>query len=284
MKKMIIAAATIAAISLTPAMAQKKATDTSPAEDLKAYQDYFTKRFNEVVPMNEFQNGVYAIDKNSRDNWEAIEEFPPYEPFVEEGEEMWNTPFANGKGYKDCFADGPALRSKYPHWDAASKSVATLPMAINKCREDNGEKPLKYKKGKMATLLAYIGYESRGQKTNVIIPEGDKDALAAYNDGKTFYFARRGQLNFSCAHCHFESSGMKVRSDILSPALGHTTGWPVYRSKWGELGTLHRRFSGCNKQVRAKDFKAQGEEYRNLEYFLTHMSNGIEFNGPSARK
>jgi sulfur-oxidizing protein SoxA len=77
---------------------------------------------------------------------------------------------------------------------------------------------------------------------------------------------------------------MNVRSDILSPALGHTTGWPVYRSKWGELGTLHRRFSGCNKQVRAKDFPAQGEEYRNLEYFLTHMSNGIEFNGPSARK
>jgi sulfur-oxidizing protein SoxA len=36
--------------------------------------------------------------------------------------------------------------------------------------------------------------------------------------------------------------------------------------------------------VRAKDFKAQGEEYRNLEYFLTAMSNGLEFNGPSARK
>jgi sulfur-oxidizing protein SoxA len=77
---------------------------------------------------------------------------------------------------------------------------------------------------------------------------------------------------------------MNVRSDVLSPALGHTTGWPVYRSKWGELGTLHRRFDGCNRQVRAKAFPAQGEEYRNLEYFLTHMSNGIEYNGPSARK
>ncbi len=58
----------------------------------------------------------------------------------------------------------------------------------------------------------------------------------------------------------------------------------MYRSKWGELGTLHRRFDGCNKQVRAKPFKAQGEEYRNLEYFLTHMTNGMDFNGPSARK
>ena len=58
----------------------------------------------------------------------------------------------------------------------------------------------------------------------------------------------------------------------------------MYRSKWGEMGTLHRRFSGCNKQVRAKDFEAQGEEYRNLEFFLTAMSNGLPLNGPGARK
>jgi sulfur-oxidizing protein SoxA len=52
----------------------------------------------------------------------------------------------------------------------------------------------------------------------------------------------------------------------------------------GTIGTLHRRFTGCNKQVRAKPFKAQGEEYRNLEYFLTYMSNGLTLNGPGARK
>lgn len=68
------------------------------------------------------------------------------------------------------------------------------------------------------------------------------------------------------------------------PLLANTTGWPVYRARWGKLGTLHRRFGGCNGQVRAKPFKAQGKEYRNLEYFLTHISNGIAFNGPSARR
>jgi sulfur-oxidizing protein SoxA len=91
-------------------------------------------------------------------------------------------------------------------------------------------------------------------------------------------------LNFSCAHCHVEGAGTLLRTELLSPALGHASGFPVYRSKWGELGTLHRRFGGCNKQVRAKPFKPQSEQYRNLEYFLTHMSNGIDFNGPSARK
>ncbi|MEZ5594723.1 MAG: sulfur oxidation c-type cytochrome SoxA, partial [Gammaproteobacteria bacterium] len=99
-----------------------------------------------------------------------------------------------------------------------------------------------------------------------------------------FYYTRRGQLNFACSSCHLGASGMMVRADELSPALGHPTHFPVYRSKWGELGTLHRRFAGCNEQVRAKPFPAQSEEYRNLEYFLSYMSNGLPVNGPGSRR
>ena len=261
--------------------ADKKANETSPAEDVQTYRDYFMKRFP-GVPLQEYANGVYAIDKVSRDNWEAVEEFPPYEPMIEDGEAMWNTPFANGKTYGSCFNDDPAQRQNYPKWDDARKTVVTLPLAINECRTANGEKPLKYKKGAIANLLAYMSYESRGQKVNVDIP--NEDALAAYNSGKQVYFARRGQLNFNCASCHMQSAGQKVRADILSPGLGHTTGWPVYRSKWGELGTLHRRYGGCMKQMRAAPYEAQGEEFRNLEYFMSNMSRDIDYNGPSARK
>lgn len=281
MKMMKIALAAACTLGTMTAVADKKATETTPAEDLKTYQAYFMKKFP-GVPLQEYANGVYAIDKVSRDSWEAIEEFPPYEPFIEEGEELWNKPFANGKGYASCFPDGPAQRKNYPHWDAKSKSVVTMEGAINACRTANGEKALKWKKGEITVLTAYMGYESREQKTNVTIPNAD--ALAAYNEGKSFYFTRRGQLNFSCASCHAQSAGQKVRSDVLSPALGHTTGWPVYRSKWGNLGTLQRRFGGCMSQMRAKPLKAQKSQFNNLEYFLTHMSNGIEYNGPSARK
>jgi sulfur-oxidizing protein SoxA len=279
MTKTLIAAVALAAATGLPIVAQA----TTPAEDIEIYREYFLKKFP-GVPLQEFANGVYAIDQVSRDSWEAIEEFPPYEPFIEAGEEMWNEPFANGKSYADCFNGDPAQRKNYPRWDKARGMVITLPLAINECRVQNGEEPLKYKKGAIASLLAYMSYESRGQTVDVDIPADDPRALGAYNDGKSFYFARRGQLNFSCAHCHMESAGQHIRTDVLSPALGHATGWPVYRSKWGELGTLHRRFDGCNRQVRAAPFAAQGEEYRNLEYFLTHMSNGIDYNGPSARK
>ncbi|MCP5298522.1 MAG: sulfur oxidation c-type cytochrome SoxA [Chromatiaceae bacterium] len=282
MKFKFLALAAIYALSASVVMADKKATDTTPAEDLKVYRDYFQKRFP-GIPLDEYANGAYALDAVARDNWLAIEEFPPYEPMIEAGEAVWNTSFANGKNFASCFSGDPAQRQNFPYWDAKRKMVVTMELAINECLESNGEKPMGYNKGKIADLAAYMAYQSRGQKTNVEIPD-DADAMKAYNAGKSYYFTRRGQLNFSCAHCHMESAGQHIRSELLSPALGHTTGWPVYRAKWGELGTLHRRFGGCNEQVRAKKLKPQSEEYRDLEFFLTHMSNGIEYNGPSARK
>ncbi len=278
MKKILLIAAALAVPLTTPIAAA-----TTPEEDIEIFRKHYQKRFP-GVPFAEFANGVYSIDPIGRESWEAIEEFPPYESTIDEGEEMWNTPFANGKTYKDCFPDGPGVADQYPQWDKKRGMVVTLALAINECREANGEKPLKYKKGKITGILAYMAFHSRGKITNVVIPKDDPRALEAYEKGRQFYFAKRGQLNFACANCHMQNPGMSIRTEVLSPALGHTTHWPVYRAKWGEMGTLHRRFTGCNKQVRAKPFKAQGEEYRNLEYFLTHMSNGIPLNGPGARK
>jgi len=255
----------------------------TPQEDLQRFQSFYAQRFPNV-PKDDFANGIYAIDPVGRANWEAIEEFPPYETAISEGENLWNTPFANGKTYKDCFPDGPAITGKYPHWSKERGMVITLPLSINECRQANGETPLDLKHGPLASLLAYMAFESRGQITNVQIPTDDPRALEAYEKGKQFYFGKRGQLNFSCANCHIQNPGNMLRSEMLSPALGHTTHWPVYRSKWGQMATLHRRFIGCNEQVRAKAFEPEGEEYRNLEYFLTYMSNGQPLNGPGARK
>ncbi len=268
----------IAAILLLPFTAQ-----ASPEQDAKIYRAFFTQKFPSVKPLDEFGNGSYALDQTARANWLEIEEFPPYEAGISKGETLWNTPFKNGKTYASCLGDNPAIAGKYPHWDKAKGQVVTLISAIQECRKANGEEPLPYQKGALADLNAYIAFKSRGQKINVVIPK-DAGAQEAYEKGKQFYFARRGQLNLSCAHCHFQYSGSHLRTEVLSPALGHTTHWPVYRSDWGELGTLHRRFAGCNEQVRAKAFAQEGEEYRNLEYFLTHMSNGLALNGPGARK
>jgi len=271
------------ALSLLAAGAAPMAAQASPESDLKQFQEYFMKRFP-GVSLAEFGNGVYAIDKASREQWKAIEEFPPYETAIDEGDSLFHKPFANGKSYSDCFPNAEkGIRQNYPYFDTKTGQVKTLEGEINECRVKNGEEPLKWEKGKIASISAYLAYKSRGKKLNVKIPN-DPRAMAAYERGKHHFYAKRGQLNLSCANCHQDSSGMHIRADILSPALGHPSHFPVYRSKWGDMGTLHRRYVGCNKQVRAKPFKPQSDEYKALEYFETYMSNGIPVNGPGARK
>jgi sulfur-oxidizing protein SoxA len=255
----------------------------SPEQDLKDFRAYFTKRFPDT-PVNDFVNGVYSIDAASREQWEEIEEFPPYELNIEKGETLFNTPFANGKSYADCFDNGGiGIAHRYPFFDQESGQVITLEGSINACRAVNGELPLGWSKGAIADVSAYMHYTSRGQVINVVVPDNPA-AMAAYERGKNHFYAKRGQLNMACADCHVYYSGSKIRADLLSPALGQASGFPVYRSKWGGLGTLHRRYGGCNKQVRAKPHKSQSDEYKALEYFHTYMSNGLEINGPSARK
>ncbi len=257
-------------------------TQASPEEDRLAYQHYFKQRFPEVQ-FDEFINGIYAIDQGVREQWESIEELPPYEIAVDEGEQLMKERLSNGKTLASCFGDGMGVAAKYPYFDLEQGEVITLPVAVNSCLIKNGEQPLKYEQGPMASILAYLASLSRGLPINVEDPSKHPAALTAYEKGKHFYYARRGMMNLSCAHCHVDYSGKSLRGNILGPGLGQVSHFPVYRSKWGNVGTLHRRIKGCLNQMAAKPFAAQSEEYRNLEYFMTYMSNGLTWNGPGVR-
>jgi len=277
MKKIIIAMTAIGLVAGAQMTAQ-----ASPQSDLKKYRSYWKSKLPAGKSMSDYADGIYIYNQDMYDSWQAIEEFPPYELDIAAGEKEYNKAFKNGKTYASCFKNGGiGIAQNYPYWNG--KKVKTFEAELNECRKKNGEKPLKYKKGKLAQLSAYLKDTARGKAINVVVPN-DKGALAAYEDGKQFYFARRGQLNFSCAHCHFDGAGKYIRANILSAGMGQATNFPVYRSKWGGLGTMHRRYGGCNKQVRAKPFKAQGKEYTNLEYFHTFMSNGQIMNAPSNRQ
>jgi len=258
------------------------AADVNPQADAKAFKEYFTKRFSKV-PLNDFVNGPYSMDEGLRKQWKAIDEFPPYEFAIEQGKRMFATPFKNGKTYADCFPDkGIGVRQNYPYFDTKSGQVITLEVAINQCREANGEKPLDYTKDDMAAVTAYMAFTSRGKPFDIKIPD-DPRALAAYNNGKQYFYTRRGQLNFSCASCHVQSPGDHIRTEVLAPAYGITAALPIYRSAWGGMGTTTRRLRTCNSQVRGVPLPGGDENYRDVEYFLSYMANGLPISGPGAR-
>jgi len=255
-----------------------------PEEDRLAFVAFFQSRFP-GIPFEEYRNGIYAIDDDARRQWIEIEEFPPYEFAVEHGRELWVRTFPNGKALADCFNQQTGdIRAEYPRFDKSRGEVVSLAMAINDCRVENEQQPLAHDDSAIVDVTAFLAFEARGNTLVTRVPDDQPGALAAYESGKRFYYTKRGQLNFACSDCHVSSAGQYVRADRLSASLGHSTHFPVYRSKLGRMVTLHQRFAGCVRDVRARPFDLQSEEYRNLEYFLSYMSNGLELNGPGARK
>jgi sulfur-oxidizing protein SoxA len=253
-----------------------------PVADARSFRNYFVQKFPRVKP-EDFVNGPYALNEDMRRQWEEKEQFPPYEFSLETGKELFTKPFANGQRYADCFPDqGIGIRQDYPQFDEKSGKVVTLELALNRCREANGEAPVSYVGEDMAALTAYMAFTSRGKPFNITIPD-DPRAIGAYQDGKRYFYTRRGQLNFSCATCHVQNPGERLRAEVLAPALGILNAMPIYRSEWGGMGTISRRFTTCNSQVREVPLEPQSDEYRNLEYFLSYVSNGLPISGPGSR-
>jgi sulfur-oxidizing protein SoxA len=280
--RVYLAVAALAALALCSMQAASAADAPDPVADAKTFRNFFVKKFPNVK-LEDFVNGPYAIDQDMRRQWEEKEQFPPYEFSLENGKEMFARPFRNGKRYADCFPNqGIGIRQNYPYFDSDEGKVITLELALNRCREANGEAPLSYVDDEMAALTAYMAFTSRGKPFDIKVPD-DPRALEAYQNGKRYFYTRRGQLNFSCATCHVQNPGERMRAEVLAPALGILNAMPIYRSEWGGMGTISRRFTTCNSQIRGVPLDPQDEEYRDLEYFLSYVSNGLPISGPGAR-
>ena len=120
------------------------------------------------------------MDQVARDNWEALEEFPPYEIYIDDGESYWDD---HADIYQQCFSDGPAIKHLYPRWNQDLQTVVTLPLAINLCRKKHGLDQLDYMKEEMNSLVAYMAYMSRGNIIKISVP--DSAALEAYIEVKS---------------------------------------------------------------------------------------------------
>lgn len=253
-----------------------------PTEDLAAYQAFFKQQFPELSP-TDLSDGMYNFDQDKRAQWEEIMEFPPYELVLDEAETKFNRKLKSGKTLSDCLENGgKSIAHTYPRFDTSTGKVITLASEINQCYQKNGEQKKSITKGELVDVIAYLANTSRGKLIQVNIPD-DARALAAYEDGKRVYFTRRGPRDFACYHCHWKAAGKRIRGNVLSSAVGQATHFPTYRSKWGGIGSIQRRYKGCMKNVGAVPLKPGSESMNNLQFFHTFLSNGIPMNAPGTR-
>lgn len=204
--------------------------------------------------------------------------------FVEKAMDDWNqVDGSEGKACASCHedieADMKGVRAVYPKWNDNAEEVRTLAMQINACREGQmGAEKWKYAGAKMAGMEALISVQSRGMPVDVAI---DGPAESMWEDGKELYYTRTGQLDLSCASCHEENYGNRIRSDHLSQ--GQINGFPVYRLKNAKLTTAHGRFKGCVRDTRAETYKPGSAEFVALELYVASRGNGLSVESPSVR-
>ncbi len=254
----------------------------SPEQDRQEFIKYYTSKYPNVK-LDDYVYGALAFDADSKAQYDSIMEFPPFGADIEKGQKLWETPLKSGKKYSDCLPNGGKnIAGNYPMFDEVKGKVVTLQDAINACRTANGEEAYKVNDMKtMGLLTAYMRTLSDGMLMNIKV-EGPK-AVAAYEQGKKTFFSRKGQLNFACASCHVQNAGSRLRSEIISPVVGHAVHWPVFRGG-DTLVTLQQRYDGCFKQVRAVPPPQGGEVMNDLEYFHSYQSNGLPLKASVFRK
>ena len=269
----------VAGLALTCAAGQSFA---SPEQDRAAFIALYRDKFP-AEPLENYVNGALMLSRDAKSQFDSIMEFPPFQGDIDKGKSLWETPFRNGKTFASCFANGGRnVAGNYPYYHSGGDEVVTFEMQINRCLRDNGEAEFKYDdKATMGIVTAYARTLSDGMRVDVRV-EG-AGALAKYQQGKKLYFTRMGQYNFACASCHMDNAGKILRTEILSPAVGQTTHWPVFRGG-DNLNTLHMRYRRCMEQMRAFPFPAGSEELNNLEYFQSYLSNGLPMRASVYRK
>ena len=204
--------------------------------------------------------------------------------FVDQAWEAWGTPEGSeGKSCADCHGEPSesmaGLRAVMPKWNEGKGKIYTLEDYINECRTERmGADKWKWSGGSMTAMTALISLQSRGEVVNVAT---DGPVADAYELGKEIYYTRVGQLDMACSNCHEDNYGVMIRADHLSQ--GQTNGFPAYRLKNAKLNSIHGRFKGCMKNIRATPYKEGSDEFRALELYVASRGNGLAIEGPSVR-
>lgn len=253
------------------------------AADRAALRATYAARFPRLA-LDDYALGVYAIDPGLREQWDELNEFPPYEFAIDEGRELFAQALPDGTELRDCLPEGGVgTAHTYPRIDAARGEAVTLPLLINECRLAHGAPEWDPDRGPMMSIMSFLAYSSREKRLSVPLP-ATMAARNVYARGRQLFHRKRGQRNFACYDCHVTAVGRHLREQPLMPVLGALTHYPVYGLRWGAMGSVQARFGGCYEQVGAAALTPQNKDYRALEYFLGVMGDGLPFIAPGLHR
>lgn len=205
--------------------------------------------------------------------------------WADHGADLWTSKAgATGQSCADCHGEAASsmrgVAVRYPAYSDELGRVINIEQQINQCRSARQEaEPFAYDSRDLVSLTTYISSQSKGLPISVAVTGPAAESL---ENGRAFFYQRRGQLNLSCANCHEDSVGKHLRAEPISQ--GQTNGFPIYRNLWQDIGSTHRMFAWCNEAVRAEPYPLGSQEYVDLELFERWRSNGLTIETPAVRR
>jgi sulfur-oxidizing protein SoxA len=202
---------------------------------------------------------------------------------VDRGRDLWTAPGPGGQSCASCHADPEtAMRgvaARYPVYDAEVGGLVNIEARINLERQRMGAEPFALESDDLLALSAFIGLQSRGEPMDVKV---DGPAVPFFEEGKRLYHTRLGQLDLSCAQCHDDRAGMRLRGDLMSE--GQVNNFPIFRTMWRTMASRQRMFQWCNTSMRAEPWPLGSPEYLALELYVAWRGNGLPMETPSVRR
>lgn len=179
----------------------------------------------------------------------------PGDLFAAQGEELFHAKRGpKGKSLEECdFGAGPGVikgvYAKLPRYFPDTDKVEDLETRVVSCMvRVQGFKPEEIKRDEVVAITTYIA--SKSSKARMEVRPTHPQEIAMYNLGRELWYTRAGPRDMSCAVCHDEHAGQRVRlSPVMSPKQGLGGEWPAYRFEEDRMYTFENRIQFCYTSI-----------------------------------
>ena len=257
---------------------------TSVRQEIREFQDFFRQRFPSLA-LSGFNNGTYSLPQSAglKTGWDMLMNLPPYEHAMVEARAKWHRQ-SDGGSLAQCMSVHPSA-NRFPF--VVPDGIVTAEQAVARCLKRLNGSSYRLDRDELLALVAVFREQSGNRSVNVDI----KDPLMQrmYLRGRTVFWSRRGQNNFSCATCHVNNAGNRLRGEVLSAALGHTTGFPLYSlSRLAGNGesawlSLHDQYAACYTRSGAVPPPPDHADLLSLQIYQTMNDTGVTLRAPGLR-
>lgn len=211
--------------------------------------------------------------------------------FADAGLELWEETGSKGKSCATCHGDDldkamHGVATRYPHYVEKYKRVVSLEDMLSAHGSEAAGLELPLESNENVFLAARIKMASNGMTRDIDLDTPQH--RAAIERGRKTFYKRIGQRNHACSDCHsMERAGHKwLGGRYIGRATvndGLTSSYPAWRTSFGEVWSLRKRFQWCMLPHGANNLSADAEEYADLELYMVSFELNKKINVPGLK-